>query len=148
LAFNFFFTHPYESPAIRSTASVAAFAIYLVIAIGAAVIVARLRASRELADRRAADATLLQALTVELIQNAEAGVTLRSALVELTGSLGLRGAFLMTSGAPDPLVARAGAAEDAEALGRTLASGDHAPRLSALREPRRPAAFPIATVEG
>ena len=37
LAFNFFFTHPYQSPAIESTASIAAFVVYLVIAIVGAV---------------------------------------------------------------------------------------------------------------
>ena len=149
LTFNFFFTHPYESPEIQSTASVAAFAVYLVVALAASVMVARVRDARALADRRATDATLLQALTVELIQNAEPAVTLRSALVELTGSLALRGAFLITEGDPDGMIARAGGADAAERLGRDLV-GDpgQTPRLSALREPGRPAAFPITTVDG
>ena len=81
LAFNFFFTRPYHSPQIESTASIAAFVVYLVIAVGGGVVVARLREAQKLVSRRAADATLLQALTVELIQNAEAGVTLRSVAI-------------------------------------------------------------------
>jgi two-component system sensor histidine kinase KdpD len=148
LAFNFFFTHPYESPAIQSTASVAAFGIYVVVALGAGVMVARVREARALADRRAADATLLQVLTVELIQNAEAAVTLRSALVELTGSLGLRGAFLITKGGAEEVIARAGAAEEAELLARRLVGRGETPRLTTLREAGRPAAFPITTVDG
>jgi len=148
LAFNFFFTQPYHSPAIESTASIAAFVIYLVIAIGAAVIVARLREARALADRRAADATLLQALTVELIQNSEPDVTLRSALVQLTGSLGLTGVCLMTMPGPDQLVAGAGDSDRAESVARRLLGGGHtATRLAALRDPGEPAAFPVHTAD-
>ena len=149
IAFNFFFTQPYHSPAIESTASIAAFVIYLVIAVGAAVIVARLRETRALADQRAADATLLQALTVELIQNAEAAVTLRSALVQLTDSLGLRGVCLVTIPGPDQLVARAGDADRAEALAHELLGQSErlGGQLLALREPGQPAAFPIRTVD-
>jgi two-component system sensor histidine kinase KdpD len=150
LAFNFFFTHPYHSPAISSTASVAAFAIYLMIAISGGVMFARLREARALADRRAADATLLQALTVELIQNAEASVTLRSALVQLTDTLGLRGVCLLTVAGADQLLARAGESEHAERVAHDLLDGGEANpagRLVALREPGKPAAFPIRTTE-
>ena len=148
LAFNFFFTHPYHSPHIESTASVAAFVIYLAIAIGAAVIVARLREARALADRRAADATLLQALTVELIQNTEAAVTLRSALVQLAESLALHGVCLMTVPGPDQLVARAGDADASERLAqRLVGEGRVAAQLVVLREPGKPAAFPIRTAD-
>jgi K+-sensing histidine kinase KdpD len=112
------------------------------------VIVARLREARALADRRAADATLLQALTVELIQNTEAAVTLRSALVQLAESLGLGGVCLMTVPGPDQLIARAGDADRAEALGRRLLGEGHgATRLVALRDPAQPAAFPIRTAD-
>jgi len=149
LAFNFFFTQPYHSPTIESTASIAAFVIYLVVAIGAAVMVARLREARELADRRAADATLLQALTVELIQNAEAGVTLRSALGRLTDSLGLDGVCLMTVPGPDQLVARAGDATASERLAHELLgrSDRLGGRLLPVRDPGKPAVFPIRTAD-
>lgn len=149
VAFNFFFTEPYHSPAISSTASVAAFVIYLVIAVLGAVIVARLREARALADRRAADATLLQALTVELIQNAEAAVTLRSALVQLTDGLGLHGVCLMTVPGDGQLVATAGDAAEAERMAHELIDRGDAPsaRLVQLREPGRPAAFPITTID-
>jgi two-component system sensor histidine kinase KdpD len=149
LAFNFFFTHPYNSPTIASTASVAAFVVYLAIAISGGVVVARLREARALANRRAADATLLQALTVELIQNAEASVTLRSALVQLCDTLGLRGVCLLTVAGPDQLVARAGESDQAERVAHGLLDGgdEHVGRLVALREPGRPAAFPIRTTD-
>jgi two-component system sensor histidine kinase KdpD len=149
LAFNFFFTHPYHSPNIESTASIVTFVIYLVVAIGAAVMVARLREARELADRRAADATLLQALTVELIQNAEPGATLRSALVQLTDSLDLDGVCLVTVPGPDQLVARAGDAAASERLARELLgrSDRLGGRLLPVRDPGKQAAFPIRTAD-
>ena len=144
LAFNFFFTQPYHSPQIESTATIAAFVVYLAVAITGGVLVARLREARELASRRAADATLLQALTVELIRNAEAAVTLRSALVQLCDSLGLRGVCLLTVAGADQLVARAGESDDAERvardlLGRLVAAPG---RLVALREPRQARGVP------
>jgi two-component system sensor histidine kinase KdpD len=149
LVFNFFFTHPYHSPKISSTASVAAFIVYLVIALAGAVIVARLRSARALADRRAADATLLQALTIELIQNAEASVTLRSALVQLTDALGLRGVCLLTVEGPEQIVAEAGQADEAVRTARQLLDRGRgsAGRVVALREPGKPAAFPITTID-
>lgn len=150
LAFNFFFTQPYHSPVIESAASIAAFVVYLAIAVTGGVVLARLQEAQKLAGRRAADATLLQALTVELIQNAEASVTLRSALVQLTDTLGLRGVCLLTVAGPDQLLARAGESDDAERLAQQLVeSGAAHPagRLVALREPGQPAAFPITTID-
>ena len=113
-------------------------------------VLARLREAQELASRRAADATLLQALTVELIQNAEAGVTLRSALVQLCDSLGLRGVCLLTSPAPTSWSRGPASRTEAEQVAHDLLddSARRAPgRLVALREPGKPAAFPITTVD-
>jgi two-component system sensor histidine kinase KdpD len=148
LAFNFFFTRPYHSPTIESTASIAAFVVYLAVAISASVVFARLREARALANRRAADATLMQALTIELIQNAEASVTLRSALVQLCETLELRGVCLLTAAGPGQLVARAGEAEQAERVAHDLLDGEQqVGRVVALREPGKPAAFPIRTTD-
>ena len=77
LAFDVFFTQPYYSPRIASGDSVAAFVAYLVVAVTVSVIVARLREARALADRRLAEAELLQALTEELVEDGDVPAAVR-----------------------------------------------------------------------
>ncbi|MEO9176630.1 MAG: DUF4118 domain-containing protein, partial [Gaiellales bacterium] len=67
-AFNFFFTHPYNSLRIESSASIAAFVVYMFMAVTLAVLASRLRAARSLANRRARNASLLGSLAVEMIR--------------------------------------------------------------------------------
>jgi two-component system, OmpR family, sensor histidine kinase KdpD len=148
LAFNFFFTKPYNSPRIASSASIAAFVVYVVIALTIAVIASRLRAARTIAQARARDATLLQTVTAELIRNAELGATLRSALVQVTDALQLHGAYLRVEAGGHELLAGAGDCGASERLARALAAaGGAGPMVRTLREPDGPAAFPVATTE-
>ncbi|MFN8111244.1 MAG: DUF4118 domain-containing protein [Thermoleophilia bacterium] len=105
LAFNFLFTRPYDSPRINASSSLAAFAVYILVSVIVASAVARARESRELANRRARDATLLQSVTVELIRNARLAPTLRSGLAEVVDALGLVGACLHASLEGQPIAA-------------------------------------------
>jgi hypothetical protein len=88
LVFNVFFTQPYNSPRIDSGASVAAFVAYLAVAVTASVVVARRCEALALAERRETEATVLQALTVELF----GGGDLEPVLGLLCERLGLRSA--------------------------------------------------------
>jgi two-component system sensor histidine kinase KdpD len=148
LVFNFFFTQPYNSPRIASSASIAAFVVYVVVALVVAVAAARVRAARTLADRRAADATLLQTVTVELIRNAQLVPTLRSALAELVEALHLSGAMLQAQIGEAIVEARAGDTGRCEAsLAKLRASGE--PTVMTLRPPGgEPAVFPLITPAG
>jgi two-component system, OmpR family, sensor histidine kinase KdpD len=94
LAFNFFFTHPYLSFRIESSASIAAFVVYALIAVTLAVLATRLRDARALANRRARNASLLGGLAVEMIRQSKLEPPLRSALHDLVEALELRGAYL------------------------------------------------------
>ncbi len=147
LVFNFFFTRPYNSPQIASSASVAAFVVYLIVALTLAVLAARVRDARGLADRRARDATLLQSLTVEMIRNAQLVPTLRSALVELVQALGLRGATLRASAGDVVAAASAGDAAAAERVAALADAGPGtSPTLVSLRAADGPVAFPIVAI--
>jgi two-component system sensor histidine kinase KdpD len=148
LVFNFFFTRPYNSPRIASTASVAAFVVYVVVALIVAVAAARVRTARALADRRAADATLMQTVTVELIRNAQLVPTLRSALAELVDALSLAGALLQASVGASTVEAAAGETSRASAsLARLSANGESS--LMTLRPGGpEPAVFPLITPAG
>ena len=59
LAFNFLFTQPYNSFRIESSASIAAFVVYMFMSVTLAILAARLRDARALANRRARNASLL-----------------------------------------------------------------------------------------
>jgi two-component system, OmpR family, sensor histidine kinase KdpD len=103
LVFNFNFTHPYDSPRIESNASVAALAVYVVVALALSVLASRVREARALADRRAAAATLLQAVTVGLIRSDRLATTLRAGLDELVGVLQVRGATIDVAVLDEPI---------------------------------------------
>jgi two-component system sensor histidine kinase KdpD len=94
LAFNFFFTTPYQSFRIESDASVSALVIYVCVSLVFAVLAARLRDARALANRRARNAALLGSLAVEMIRQSKLEPPLRSALHDLVEVLELRGAHL------------------------------------------------------
>ena len=94
LVFNFFFTHPYDSPSVASSASVAALVVYVVVGMTLAVLASRLRDARDAATTRAREAMLLQRLTVDLITVERLEPVLREAVAALVEALGLRGAEL------------------------------------------------------
>jgi two-component system sensor histidine kinase KdpD len=98
-AFNFFFTHPYDSFRIESSASITAFVVYMFIAVTLAVLASRLREARSLANRRARNASLLGGLAVEMIRQSKLEPPLRSALHDLVEALELRGAHLEVTNA-------------------------------------------------
>jgi two-component system, OmpR family, sensor histidine kinase KdpD len=98
-AFNFFFTEPYNSFRVESSASIAALIVYLFIAVTFAVLAARLREARSLANRRARNASLLGGLAVEMIRQSKLEPPLRSALHDLVEALELRGAHLEVTNA-------------------------------------------------
>jgi two-component system sensor histidine kinase KdpD len=149
LAFNFFFTQPYDSPRIESPSSVAAFVVYLVVAVLVAGAVARTRAAWTVADRRARDATLLQSVTVELIRNAQLVPTLRSALAELVDALALRGACLRVTLDEEPVDVAAGIADRCEETARrVLGTAGPTPAVVALRAVGAAAAFPLTAGSG
>jgi two-component system sensor histidine kinase KdpD len=149
LAFNFFFTQPYDSPRIESPSSVAAFVIYLVVAVIVAAAVARTREARMLADRRARDATLLQSVTVELIRNAQLVPTLRSALAGLVDALALAGACLRVTIDGEEVAASVGDTGRCEAVAATLLDARlTGPTVMAVRSAGAPTAFPLVTGAG
>jgi two-component system sensor histidine kinase KdpD len=98
-AFNFFFTHPYNSFRIESSASIAALVVYLFISVTLAVLASRLRDARTLANRRARNASLLGGLAVEMIRQSKLEPPLRSAMHDLVEALDLRGAHLEVTNA-------------------------------------------------
>ena len=97
LVFNFFFTHPYDSPSVASSASVAALVVYVVVGMTLAVLASRLRDARDAATTRAREAMLLQRLTVDLITVERLEPVLREAVAALVEALGLHGAELEVS---------------------------------------------------
>jgi two-component system sensor histidine kinase KdpD len=94
LVFNFLFTQPYYSFRIESSASIAAFLIYTLIAVVLANFVGGFRSASAAADRRARSMELLQALAIDLIRSDDLKPALRRTLSDLSKALGLRGAAL------------------------------------------------------
>lgn len=115
LVFNFFFTHPYDSPSVASSASVAALGVYVVVGMALAVLASRLRDARDAATTRAREAMLLQRLTVDLITVERLEPVLREAVDALVDALGLRGAELDVSIGDDRVHVVSGAPVDARA---------------------------------
>jgi two-component system sensor histidine kinase KdpD len=126
LAFNFFFTHPYQSFRIESSASIAAFVVYALIALTLAVLATRLRDARALANRRARNASLLGGLAVEMIRQSKLEPPLRSALHDLVEALELRGAYLEVVNAVGEHV-EVESGESAEARALVPAGSSNAP---------------------
>ncbi len=85
LAFNFLFTQPYNSFRIESSASIAAFVIYVLIALVLASYVSGFRNASAAAARRALSMEQLQTLAVGLIRSDDLLPPLRRALSDLSG---------------------------------------------------------------
>jgi two-component system, OmpR family, sensor histidine kinase KdpD len=143
-AFNFFFTHPYNSFRIESSASIAAFVVYMFMSVTLAILAARLRDARALANRRARNASLLGGLAVEMIRQSKLEPPLRSALHDLVEALELRGAHLeVTNALGERVEVDSGEVVEARALVPRESSG--APVV--LRERDGLALVPVATGE-
>ncbi len=113
LAFNFLFTQPYNSFRIESSASIAAFVIYVLIALVLANYVSGFRNASAAAKRRALSMEQLQTLAVGLIRSDDPRPPLRRALSDLSGALGLRGAALHATVADSEISERTGDARTA-----------------------------------
>jgi two-component system, OmpR family, sensor histidine kinase KdpD len=141
-AFNFFFTHPYNSFRIESSASIAALVVYLFMAVTLAILAARLRDARSLANRRARNASLLGGLAVEMIRQSKLEPPLRSALHDLVEALDLRGAHLeVTNALGERVEVDSGEVVEARALVPREQSGTSV----VLREEGGLALVPVAT---
>ena len=97
LTFNFLFTRPYYSFEIASSASIAAFFIYALIAVVLANYVGGFRSASAAAKRRARNMELLQSLAIDLIRCDDLRPALRRTLSDLRLVLGLRAAALRVS---------------------------------------------------
>ena len=108
LTFNFLFTHPYYSFRIESSASIAAFCIYVLIALVLANFVGGFRTASAAARRRATSMELLQTLAIDLIRSDDVRPALRRTLADLTDGLGLRAAALRVTVRDEELDERVG----------------------------------------
>jgi two-component system sensor histidine kinase KdpD len=141
-AFNFFFTHPYGSFRIESSASIAALIVYIFMAVTLAILSTRLRDARLLANRRARNASLLGGLAVEMIRQSKLEPPLRSALHDLVEALELRGAHVeVTNALGERVDVDSGEAVEARAV--VPAPGSTAPVV--LHERGGPSLVPVAT---
>ena len=93
--FNFFFTVPYHSFRIESSDSVAAFVIYIVVAVIVAVSASRRRDAVQLAGRRAHDARFLLASGDEIAHGSDPLVSILDGLHGLRTVTRLKGIHLM-----------------------------------------------------
>src|SRR5258705_7563897 len=109
LTFNFLFTHPYYSFRIDSSASIAAFCIYVLIALVLANFVGGFRTASAAARRRATSMELLQTLAIDLIRSDDLRPALRRTLSDLKAGLGLRAAALRVTVRDEELDERVGA---------------------------------------
>ncbi len=94
-AFNFFFTVPYHSFRIESSDSVAAFVIYIVVAVIVAVSASRRRDAVLLAGRRAHDARFLLASGEEIAHSSDPLVSILDGLHGLRTVTRLKGIHLV-----------------------------------------------------
>jgi two-component system sensor histidine kinase KdpD len=146
LTFNFLFTEPYHSFRIEAEESVAAFAVYLFVAMVLALVVDRLRDAERLAARRARDVSLLQELTAEMVRNANVEATLRSALGRVVESVPLLGIALRVRLARGDFEASAGDAEGALGTAELfLRDRESRPAVLTLRERKGALALPVST---
>ena len=133
VAFNFLFTQPYYSFRIESSASIAAFVIYVLIALVLANFVGGYRTASAAASRRARSMELLQTLAVDLIRSDDLRPALRRTLSDLADGLGLREAALRVTVRDEQLDERVGAGRDAsERLDQALTPHEH-PEVRTLR---------------
>jgi two-component system sensor histidine kinase KdpD len=143
LTFNFLFTQPYNSFRIDSSASVAAFVIYVLIALVLANFVGGFRTASAAARQRARSMELLQMLAVDLIRSDDLRPALRRTLADLVEGLGLRDAALRVTVRDEELDEHVGAGEAAARLEQALSPQDE-PAVRSLRGDDGSAALPIS----
>jgi two-component system, OmpR family, sensor histidine kinase KdpD len=143
LAFNFLFTQPYYSFRIESSASIAAFAIYTLIAVVLANYVGGFRTASAAAGRRARSMELLQTLAVDLIRCDDLRPALRRTLADFNKGLGLRGAALRVTVRDQVLDERVGKDGAASARLEQAMSEPDEPALVTLRSDDGVLALPI-----
>jgi two-component system sensor histidine kinase KdpD len=144
LTFNFLFTKPYDSFRIETSASIAAFIIYALIALVLATYVGGFRSASAAAKRRARSMELLQALAVDLIRSDDLRPALRRTLSDLSHALGLRGAALRVNVRDQALDERVGADAGATARLEQAMGQPDGPALVTLRGEDGVLALPIA----
>lgn len=144
LTFNFLFTHPYYSFEIASSASLAAFVIYTLIAVVLANYVGGFRSASEAAKRRARSMQLLQSLAIDLIRCDDLRPALRRTLSDFSQGLGLRGAALRVSVRGQELDEQVGAHAAATAMLEHMMAPSDGTDLVTLRGVDGVQALPIA----
>jgi two-component system sensor histidine kinase KdpD len=144
LTFNFLFTQPYYSFRIDSSASIAAFLIYTLIAVVLANYVGGFRSASAAAKRRARSMELLQSLAIDLIRCDDLRPALRRTLSDFSKGLGLRGAALRVTVRGQEFDERVGADAAATALlEQVMRPSDGAERVT-LRSDGGVLALPIS----
>ncbi|HET6171227.1 MAG TPA: ATP-binding protein [Gaiellales bacterium] len=144
LTFNFLFTQPYYSFRIDSSASIAAFLIYTLIALVLANYVGGFRSASAAAKRRARSMELLQSLAVDLIRCDDLRPALRRSLSDFCTGLALRGAALHVTVRDLEVDEQVGQAEKATTLLAQVTSESEEPALVSLRADHGVLALPIA----
>jgi two-component system, OmpR family, sensor histidine kinase KdpD len=143
LTFNFLFTHPYYSFRIESSASLAAFVIYTLIAVVLANYVGGFRSANAAAKRRARTMELLQALAIDLIRSNDLRPALRRTLSDFSKGLGLRETALRVTVRDRELKESIGAEGAASALLAQVMSPQDEAGLVSLRGEGGVVALPI-----
>jgi two-component system sensor histidine kinase KdpD len=144
LTFNFLFTQPYYSFRIDSSASIAAFLIYTLIAVVLANYVGGFRSASAAAKRRARSMELLQTLAIDLIRCDDLRPALRRTLSDFNKGLGLRGADLRVTVRDQQLDERVGTDGKATELLEQLMSPSDGAELVSLRGDGGVLALPIS----
>jgi two-component system sensor histidine kinase KdpD len=144
LTFNFLFTQPYYSFRIESSASIAAFLIYTLIAVVLANYVGGFRSASAAAKRRARSMELLQSLAIDLIRCDDLRPALRRTLSDFSKGLGLRGAALRVTVRDRELDERVGSDSKATALLEQLMAPSDGAELVTLRGDDGVLALPIS----
>lgn len=144
LTFNFLFTQPYYSFEIESSASIAAFCIYTLIAVVLANYVGGFRSASAAAKRRARSMELLQALAVDLIRCDDLRPALRRTLADFRKGLGLRGAALRITLRDREVDERVGSDAAATALLEQVVAPSGSAELVTLRGEGGVLALPIS----
>jgi two-component system sensor histidine kinase KdpD len=132
VVFNVLFTRPYGSFRISASEDVSAFVAYGVVAAAFALVVDRVRATRDVAEQRALSVALLQELTAGTIREPRLQPALRDGLRRVVETLGLDGAAMRIDLPGESVLATAGAVEAAERALTAVRSGADAPGCTAI----------------
>ena len=126
------FTRPYGSFRISASEDVSAFVAYGVVAAAFALVVDRVRATRDVAEQRALSVALLQELTAGTIREPRLQPALRDGLRRVVETLGLDGAAMRIDLPGESVLATAGAVEAAERALTAVRSGADVPGCTAI----------------